>query len=261
MKSTPEYPTILCIGGLDPSGGAGLPADARAAKHFGVHACCVTTAVIAQNTRGVFQVEAVSPQLLQAQLENLLEDIAPRAVKIGMLPNSDSVEIVAACLKSLNLPIILDPVFAPSSGADFSDDATIQSIVAHLFPLCELVTPNLLEAQRLCDFAIIDTQSATEAAKRIRDLGARNILIKGGHAEESDEVCDWLWNGEDLKTFCAPRIGGTEVRGTGCLLASAIAAQRACGTDLETATRDAKMWLTEKIREAKEIGKGRRVAV
>ena len=261
MKSTPEYPVVLCIGGGDPSGGAGLPADARAAAAFGVHTCCVTTAVIAQNTRGVLQAEAVSPVLLRAQLENLLEDITPHAIKIGMLPNADSVEIVADILKPLNLPIVLDPVFAPSSGDEFSDDSTIESIVAHLFPLCELVTPNLIEARRLCSFAIIDTQSATEAAQKIHDLGARNVLIKGGHTDNLDEVCDWLWNGEELKTLCAPRVGGIEVRGTGCLLASAIAAQRARSIELESATRAAKIWLTEKIRDAQEVGKGRRVAV
>jgi hydroxymethylpyrimidine/phosphomethylpyrimidine kinase len=144
-----HLPCVLTIGGLDPSGGAGLPADARAIRAFGAHPCAVTTAVIAQNTQGVALVEAVSRNMLRTQLLNLLDDITPGAIKIGMLPNQELVQIVVEILQDLRIPIVLDPVFAPSSGAAFSDDCAVRLIASQLLPLCALVTPNILEAVRL----------------------------------------------------------------------------------------------------------------
>lgn len=253
---------VYTVGGLDPSGGAGLPADARACRAFGIHACAIATAVIAQNTRGVARVEAVSPQMLRVQIENLCEDIAPHAIKIGMLPNMESVEIVCALLRVLDVPIVLDPVFAPSSGNDFSDDETITAIARGLFPMCELVTPNILEASRLCGFAIKNLDDMKRAAREIiARFGAQRVLVKGGHLPQSPEVIDVLCNANSIIELRAPRIEGIEVRGTGCLLASAIAAQLAQNIEIETAVRHAKTWLTSQIQNAQAIGKGRRVAV
>lgn len=253
---------MMGIGGLDPSGGAGLPADTRAAAAFGVHLCGVTTAVIAQNTRGVQAIEPVSPVMLRAQLTNLLNDVRPQSVKIGMLPSVEAVEIVAEALRSLPpLPIVLDTVFAPSSGLTFSGDDTIAAIVEHLFPLCELVTPNRGETARLCAIDAIAAESAEQAAQLIGSLGPRHVLIKGGHApDDAFEVADWLWDGELLMELCAPRVRGYEVRGTGCLLATALAAQLGQGVEIHTATANAKEWLTEQIWRAEPIGGGRRIA-
>ena len=266
LTRTVSTRVVFTIGGLDPSGGAGLPADARACAAFGVHACAIATAVIAQNTRGVARVEVVSPQMLRAQFENLREDIAPHAVKIGMLPNVESVEIVAAQLQLLNrvleVPTVLDPVFAPSSGDDFSDDETVKYIAHKLFPLCELITPNILEASRLCGFAIEDVDDMKRAAREIiARFGAQRVLVKGGHLPQNAEVVD-VWGDADLIVeLRAPRIEGREVRGTGCLLASAIAAQLAQKVEAETAARHAKIWLSSRIKNAQVLGKGRRVAV
>ena len=252
---------VYTIGGLDPSGGAGIPADARACRAFGVHACAIATAVIAQNTRGVSRVEAVSAAMLRAQLENLAEDIAPHAIKIGMLPNAEAVEIVARQLRVLDVPTVLDPVFAPSSGNNFSDDETIQTIVRELFPLCDLVTPNTVEASKLCGFEIENLNDMKRAGQEIIALGAQRVLVKGGHLPQSHEVVDILCDVTSATELRAPRIEGVEVRGTGCLLASAIAAQLAQSIEIETAVRDAKTWLASQIQDAQMIGNGRRVAV
>ncbi|HVF09634.1 MAG TPA: hydroxymethylpyrimidine/phosphomethylpyrimidine kinase, partial [Abditibacteriaceae bacterium] len=178
---------MLAIGGLDPSGGAGLPADTRAAAAFGVHCCGVATAVIAQNTRGVAVIEPVSPTLLTAQLDNLLEDIAPRAIKIGMLPSAAAVEIVLQRLRRMgSTPLIIDTVFAPSSGPRFADDETVRAIVKHLLPLAEVITPNIPEAERLIGTLIPDRDSMRAAARLIHErYGARHVLLKGGHLPDA----------------------------------------------------------------------------
>ncbi len=260
-----DLPCVLAIGGLDPSGGAGLPADARAIAAFGGHCCGVATAVIAQNTHGVAVFEAVSQKLLMAQLDHLLEDITPRAVKIGMLPNVGTVAIVTGRLRQLrDVPIILDTVFAPSHGPRFADNATVMHIVKSLMPLADIVTPNIPEAVQLTDQPISDRESMIAAAQLIRRrYGPRHVLLKGGHwpqdAEEAEAV-DVLVDAQNVIELRAPRVAGYEVRGTGCLLASAIAAQRGQGISAEDAARRAKSWLTEQIKDAKVVGHGRRVA-
>jgi hydroxymethylpyrimidine/phosphomethylpyrimidine kinase len=267
---------MVAIGGLDPSAGAGLPADARAAAAFGVHCCGVTTAVIAQNTRGVATIEPVSPALLAAQLDNLLEDITPRAVKIGMLPDAESAQVIAQRLRQMSsTPLIIDTVFAPSSGPIFADGETVQAIIEHLLPLAEMVTPNIPEAERLIGTSIPSRDAMRAAVQHIHEhYGARYVLLKGGHLpsaavldEELNDreiVCDALdlfYDGRQLIEMRLPRVPGVEVRGTGCMLASAIAAQRAREVAVLNAAWRAKAWLTEEIANAQSVGKGRRIAV
>ena len=263
MSTRNALPCVLAIGGLDPSGGAGLPADARAMTAFGAHCCAIATAVIAQNTCGVRRVEEVSSEMLRAQIENLLEDIAPRAIKIGMIANAEQVEVLRDVLTNWrDIPVVLDPVFAPSSGEEFSDSETVQAIARELFPLCALVTPNAVEAARLCGFAVSNVEEMQNSARFIQEeYGANRVLVKGGHLPQSNEVVDVLLNGETFSLFRAPRISGEEVRGTGCLLASAIAAQVAQNIAMEIAVERAKIWLSTQIRDAQKIGKGRRVAL
>lgn len=257
-------PCVLAIGGLDPSGGAGLPADARAMAAFGAHCCAVTTAVIAQNTSGVAAIEAVSPAMFAAQFDNLIEDIQPRAIKIGMLPNVEIVHCLIPRLQALRgIPIIIDTVFAPSSGPQFSDSATVDLIAKQLLPLAELITPNIIEAAQLYGQPITDWKAVIAAAQEIQSrYGPAYVLLKGGHwtGIDSSEAMDLLVSANEQWELRAPRIMGYEVRGTGCLLASAIAAQRAQGVPILEATRAAKAWLTGQIQNAKVIGQGRRVA-
>lgn len=268
------FPCVLTIGGTDPSGGAGLTVDARACTAFGTHALPVVTAVVAQNTQGVLEWEAVSSTLLASQLDHLLSDITPQAVKTGLIPNAEAVKIIAARLEKLHVPIIVDPVFAPSSGKTFSDDETLIALKEYLIPICELVTPNWLELlslnldQLITNVPITDWQSDAEYgvikihAILFSGLLSQYVLLKGGDASEiSGEACDLLCGNEEFQWFSAPRVPGIEVRGTGCMLASAIAAQRAQGIELTQAIHNAKLWLTNQIKNAQPIGKGRRVAV
>lgn len=261
---------VLTIGGLDPSGGAGLTADARAIAAFGAHALPVITAVVAQNTRGVRAWEAVKPELLAAQLDTILEDVRPYAIKIGMLPGVAEAEVVAARLRWLRehtpaLLIVIDPVFAPSSGPAFSDDATVKAIANHLLPLCEVVMPNVPEAARLSGLpAARDVDEMQQVCRVLHErFGPRYVLLKGGHLAESEsagQAIDLLFDGTTFHELRAPWIKGYETRGTGCLLASALAAQRAQGVTMLEATQHAKQWLNRAIAGAQPIGKGRRVA-
>jgi len=265
----PNTPPIcaLAVAGLDPCGGAGLLADARAMRAFGVHACCVATALTAQNTRSVHRVEPASPAMLRAQLEAVLEDIEVRAIKIGVLPSVGAAQLVAQVLEDAQgsrgrLPVIFDTVFAPSGGEAFLDEAAALATVQVLGPLCELLTPNLPEAQLLCGFEIGSAEGIERAAREIRErFGSAQVLIKGGHAAAfSSSTCsDWLWNGREIIGFSSPRLAVPEARGTGCLLSSAIAAQRARGLELSQAVHNAKSWLGEQLPRAGAIGHGRRV--
>ena len=256
-RTLARRPVVLCIGGTDPSGGAGLPADARAAAAFGAHCCGVVTAVVAQNTRGAARCDAVSPEMLRMQLENLLEDIAPDAVKTGLLPSARHVEIVAQICGQLNVPLIVDTVFAPTSGVRFCDEDTVEAVKKLLLPRADLVTPNCDEAEILCGFAIQNEEDVARAIHFIRDRwGASAVLLKGGHGNGEESVDFLLTEKETL--LRAPRLA-LEVRGTGCQLATAIAAQRACGVAVEESAQRAKAWLWQELRDAMQIGGGRRV--
>lgn len=263
-----SIPCVLTIGGLDPSGGAGLPADARACMAFGAHALGITTAVIAQNTRGVQTWRAVSDAMLAAQLDNLLSDIAPRAIKIGMQPTVGHVEIIVSKIDALrdklmhDVPLVLDTVFAPSHGRRFVSGPAIAAIQKYVVPRCDLVTPNISEAEQLCGRELSDWNAVRDAAREIHDrFGARHVLLKGGHWNDPQESIDLFFDGHELIELRAPRVLGYEVRGTGCLLASAIAAQRAQNVAPLEAAQNAKAWLLEKIKTAHAIGGGRRVAI
>ncbi len=256
-------PTVLCIGGLDPSGGAGLFADARACAAFGTLALPVATAIVPQNTRGVKSIEAVVPQVIAAQIETLLEDIAPAAVKIGLIPNALAVEAIAACLQSLRgaVPIVIDTVFAPTSGPIFNDEATIELLGSQLLSMATVVTPNALEARRLGAGEIGDLEEMKRAARLIFErTGAQNVLLKGGHVDDPEFAVDLLFDGAEWVELRARREKGYEVRGTGCLLASALAANAANGKTPRDAARDAKAWLSAQFRGARVVGGGRRVA-
>lgn len=260
---TPSTPILLCIGGLDPSGGAGISADARAAGAFGAHALCVATAIVAQNTCGVALVEPVSPAVLRTQIETLLQDIRPGAIKIGMIPNLAAVEILSQILRPLHasIPIVIDTVFAPTTGLAFNDSLTIEAISAQLLPLAAVVTPNAIEAAQLGAPSWNDRESMERAALMIlQRSGAKSVLLKGGHSADTEFSTDLFCDGTEFLELRAPRQHGFEVRGTGCLLASAIATRLATGKMPLEAASEAKTWLTREFQNARIIGGGRRIA-
>lgn len=260
---TNSVPTLLCIGGLDPSGGAGIGADARAAHAFGAHALCVATAIVAQNTRGVALVEPVSPAVLRKQIEVLLEDIRPGAIKIGMIPNLAAIEVLHRVLRPLHasIPIVIDTVFAPTSGLAFNDAKTIEAIVEQMLPLATVVTPNAIEARQLGAPAWSDAASMQRAAMSVlASSGAKAVFLKGGHSDDAEFSTDLFCDGKDFLELRAPRKNEFKVRGTGCLLASAIAAGLAAGALPMEAAQSAKIWLTREFQNARIVGGGRRIA-
>jgi hydroxymethylpyrimidine/phosphomethylpyrimidine kinase len=273
---------VLCIAGFDPSGGAGLLADARACAAMQAHAVCVQTALVPQNTRGVHSIAAVTPELVLLQARTLLDDIPVSAIKVGLIPNlavlDAIVEIVTPLIKKKGIPLVVDPVLAPSNGPAFTDDTEAQAILDRLFPLATLVTPNTIEAARLSAYPIESVKEMEGAARaRWERTQACAVLVKGGHvapveAKRSVDqrsggeknpgllVQDVFFDGKNLRELRSPYVEGAEVRGTGCMLASAIAAQLAHGVAPFDAARLAKNWLTKRIETAHSVGQGRRIA-
>lgn len=263
----PKTAIVLCIAGFDPCGGAGLLADARAVAAFGAYALGVQTALVPQNTVGVAALYPTAPAVLRQQLETLRKDIAFDAVKIGLLPDGASIEIVGEFLcarrKVGPLPIVVDPVLAPTRGQSWSDDSTLAALREQIFPLATMLTPNVPEAQILSGRAINDLAAMQNVARDLRiSSGAEIVLLKGGHLENlPSEAIDVYCAENQIELLNAPRIANVGVRGTGCLLASALAAQLAQGLEPLEATRRAKDWMTTQWRNARAIGQGRRVAM
>lgn len=262
-QNLPNKPAIvLCIAGFDPSGGAGLLADARAVADWGAYALCAQTALVPQNTQGVHAIAATPPDLLRLQLEILAQDIVFDAIKIGLLPDVASITIVGEFLARWKVPVVLDPVLAPTRGQSWSDESTHAAMRELIFPLCTMITPNVPEAQILGECEITNSDEMERAA---RDLcaksGAQIVLIKGGHLENTPTVDDVYADANGATWLRAPRVEGRGVRGTGCLLASAIAAQLAQNIEPLQAAKTAKIWMTEQWRDARPIGQGRRVAI
>lgn len=246
-----RYPTILTIAGSDGSGGAGIQADIKTAAALGCHALCVITAVTAQNTRKVASVHQLGEECLREQFSALYEDIEIDAVKIGMLGDRTTVGVVAELLALLpaGTPVVLDTVLRSSSGTALLEPGDRAFFVERLFPLATLVTPNLPEAAALLGLERQPgTRDETErAARALAGLGARSVLLKGGHAEGGG-CSDCLLHEGQTKWFTAERIDSPNTHGTGCTLSSAVASLLAKGEGMEEAVRQAKAYTTEAIR-------------
>ncbi|MEZ5463840.1 MAG: bifunctional hydroxymethylpyrimidine kinase/phosphomethylpyrimidine kinase [Lysobacteraceae bacterium] len=228
----------LTIAGSDSGGGAGIQADLQTFAAFDLHGLSAITALTAQNTRGVRAVQSASPELIAAQLDALFEDFVIGAVKIGMLGDAASIRTVADGLRRhAPVAVVLDPVMIATSGAALIDPEAIETLVEQLFPLATLITPNLPEASRLLGSDPIDPRSMTDTAAALRELGASAVLLKGGHASGL-EVVDLLDDGTRAHRFIHPRLAG-EGHGTGCTLASAVAAGIARGDGLVESCRTA----------------------
>lgn len=250
---------LLIVAGSDSGGGAGIQADIKTASAFGVYAMTAITAVTVQNTLGVSGWHAVPPETVSAQIDACLCDIGADAIKTGMLGDAAMVETVAARLrdKAAGIPLVLDPVMVAKGGAKLLADEAVNAIRTRLLPLATLVTPNLPECEALIGFAPATDADAREAAKKFHALGARHVLFKGGHAG-GDTVRDTLTDGETgaLIVLEAPRIETRHTHGTGCTLASAIAAGLAQKRPLEEAVRRAHAYVQEAIRTAPGLGAG-----
>ena len=248
--------TALTIAGSDSGGGAGIQADLKTFAACGVYGTSAITAVTAQNTLGVTAWEPVSTELVIAQIEAVAGDIPPAAVKTGMLATAAIVEAVSAAIEGLDLPnLVVDPVMVAKGGDRLLRDDAVAAMKTHLFRLAEVLTPNIPEAEALTGMRITSVDDMLAAARRIREMGPRVVIVKGGHAashESVDVVC--LPHAEfELR---GPRIATVHTHGTGCTFASAIAAYLALGRPLEEAIREARSYLEGAIRHAPGLGAG-----
>jgi hydroxymethylpyrimidine/phosphomethylpyrimidine kinase len=253
-----EPKVCLTIAGLDPSGGAGIVADIKTFTRFGCFSAAAITSVTFQNTTAVFGAVHQSGDAVRRQVEPVFDDYDVAAVKTGMLPTGDVIETVADVLAERGVEtLVVDPVVRSTSGFDLIDDQALRVLITKLFPIATVVTPNIPEAERIAGLKITSEADIVVAARRMSELGAKNVLIKGGHFRETagSSIDHLFTNGEHLRletTF----IDTTATHGTGCTLAAAITAGLALGKDLFDAVEDAKAFVHEAIRTAPMLGKG-----
>jgi hydroxymethylpyrimidine/phosphomethylpyrimidine kinase len=248
--------TALTIAGSDSGAGAGIQADLKTFAAHGVYGTTAITAVTAQNTLGVTMFEAVSADLVTAQIEAVVADIGAHAAKTGMLANAAIVEAVAAAVKELDVPLlVVDPVMIAKSGDRLIDDEAVGSLKTELLRQAFLVTPNSPEAEALSGVRIQRDEDRREAARRIASLGVTAVLIKGGHYP-SDDIVDLLYEHGTFVEFRHPRVPGRHTHGTGCTFSAAITSHLALGRSLHDAIPRAQRYVADAIREAPNLGKG-----
>ncbi|MEM1040570.1 MAG: bifunctional hydroxymethylpyrimidine kinase/phosphomethylpyrimidine kinase [Pseudomonadota bacterium] len=251
-------PIALTIAGSDSGGGAGIQADLKTMSALGVYGASVITAITAQNTLGVTAVHDIPTDIVAAQFDAVCDDLAVDAIKIGMLSSVALVETVARKLAERpNIPTVLDPVMVAESGDSLLAEDAVSAIRNHLFPLATLITPNLHEAAKLLGSDMADTPAAmAEHAHALRALGAKAVLLKGGHSASQDAADIFVDLDGREHWFSAPFIDTKNTHGTGCSLSSAIASGLAKGLALNEAIGAAKTWLTNAIDHADTLSIG-----
>ena len=247
---------LLTIAGSDSSGGAGIQADLKTFAAHGVFGMSVITAVTAQNTCGVTAVQDISPEIITAQMDAVFSDIRVDAVKIGMVSRSESIRAIAEGLKKWKPPVIVvDPVMISKSGYPLLQPEACETLIRELLPLATLLTPNLPEAEAICGFAIHSEPDMEKAARIILDLGAKAVLVKGGHLE-GNRADDYLFDGAKGIWLAGERIATEHTHGTGCTLSSALASNLAKGLSLAEAVQAGKIYVTTGIQYGLALGKG-----
>jgi hydroxymethylpyrimidine/phosphomethylpyrimidine kinase len=246
--------TALTIAGSDPSGGAGIQADLKTFHQRGVYGTSVLTLVTVQNTQRVTSVEMMAPKLVADQLDAVLEDIPPGAAKTGALGNQEIVEMLSGRAQRFQFPLVVDPVMISKHGQPLMTEGARSAFAALLLPCAFLITPNLYEAGELAHMPVSDLAAMKEAAVRIAGMGAKAVLIKGGHLE-SDAVDVLYWQG-GFAYYRAARIATIHTHGTGCTFSACITAELAKGLDLPDAVAVAKKFVTQAIETNPGLGKG-----
>jgi hydroxymethylpyrimidine/phosphomethylpyrimidine kinase len=247
----------LTIAGSDSGGGAGIQADIKTFHQFGVFGTSVITAITAQNTLGVREWEAVRPELVKSQIDAVVSDLRPAAFKTGMLATRPIIDAVARAISDYKLaPYVLDPVMVATSGDMLIEKDAVEAIRHGLLPLAALVTPNADEARVLTGITISGEAEMQRAAEMIASIGAKAVLIKGGHVGEADlQIVDCLYDGE-FTFFRHARISTRNTHGTGCTLSAAITASLANGVALREAVSIAIDFVHEAIASAPDLGRG-----
>lgn len=249
----------LTIAGSDSGGGAGIQADLKTFSALGIYGASAVTALTAQNTRGVQAIHDVPADFVTAQCDSVFSDLAVRAVKIGMLGRVAVIEAVADALDrhAGAIPVVLDPVMVATSGDRLLGDEAVGALRGRLMRRADLVTPNLPEAAVLLGEAVAEGVEAAEAqGRRLLALGARAVLVKGGHGREAESV-DVLVTADSVQRLAAPRVATANTHGTGCTLSAAVAAGLAGGLSLVEAVEQAKSYVSGAIAAADRLAVGR----
>jgi len=251
-----SVPVVLSIAGSDSGGGAGIQGDIKAIQACGGFAATVITAVTAQHTRGVTHVYPVPVPAIEAQLAAVLDDIAVRAIKTGMLGDAATIAAIARRLAQLPaLPLVVDPVMRSKGGHPLLADAAVASLRSELLPLAHVLTPNAPEAEALVGAPVRTAADAEQAALRLRELGARAVVLKGGHLDDPTRSADLLVCDAGTWWFEGPRLATRHTHGTGCTFASALATLLALGDPLPQAVSRAKAYVTGAIAGALSIAR------
>jgi hydroxymethylpyrimidine/phosphomethylpyrimidine kinase len=248
---------VLIIAGSDSGGGAGIQADIKTVTMLDAYAATAITALTAQNTEGVFGVLPIPPDFIRRQIEVVLDDIGADAIKTGMLHDATVIEAITAVLqkRAAGIPLVVDPVMVAKGGARLIDPDALDALKRLLIARADILTPNLPEAEILCGATIGDTAQMQAAGETLRGLGCRVVLVKGGHLT-GDSVSDVLVTNAGARVWESPRIATRHTHGTGCTLASAIAAGLAQGLDIETAVDQARVYVQRAIASAPGLGRG-----
>jgi hydroxymethylpyrimidine/phosphomethylpyrimidine kinase len=245
----------LTIAGSDSGGGAGIQADLKTFAALGIYGTSAITAITAQNTVGVTQVLALSPNLVGAQIDAVIDDIGAHALKTGMLANAAIIEAVAKKIQQHRLKnLVVDPVMVATSGDLLIKKNAVATLRTRLIPLAAVVTPNIPEAEELTGMELRTSEHITEAARRIVGMGAKSVVIKGGHLK--GPAVDLFYDGKTFSMLLAPRLRTKNTHGTGCTFSAAIAAYLAKGETSASAVSRAKQYITRAIRAGFVVGAG-----
>lgn len=246
----------LTIAGSDSGGGAGIQADLKTFHQYNVYGTSVLTSVTAQNTCGVSAIHSIPAEMVRAQWDAVIQDLPPAAIKSGMVCNSEVIQVISDGLRMLQgTPYILDPVMISTQGQRLIDESAQSAIVEFLVPLATVLTPNLPEAEALTGRRVRDVAGMRDAGKALLDMGARAVLLKGGHLPGS-RITDLLLTADDISEWHRPRLKTRHTHGTGCTLAAAIAAALARGDTLYESVDLALGFVARAIDSAPGIGSG-----
>ncbi len=246
---------VLSIAGSDCSGGAGIQADLKTFSAHGVFGMSVIVSVVAENTSRVIDIQDITPDMIQKQIDAVFEDIEVDAVKIGMLSTPSCMEAVAEKLHQYGPGnIVIDPVMYAKNGCPLMNPDAVDTLIKVIIPCADVLTPNIPEAEKISRMSILNIGDMETAAKRIHEMGCKSIIVKGGHAEGN--AVDVLYDGQHFYYYETQRINTKNTHGTGCTFSSAIASNLALGLSVPEATERAKQYVTTAIEHSLAIGKG-----
>ena len=252
-------PNVLSIAGSDPSGGAGIQADLKTFTALGCYGMAALTSLTVQNTRHVLDVFHLEADFVEAQIRAIFEDIDVDALKIGMVGNARTITMLAELLEDIKPRfVVLDPVMVATSGDALISNHAVDIMKDKLIPLCDVLTPNIPEAEKLTGETLVNSDDLEELAANVCALGCKAVLLKGGHAFSDSQATDVLYREGGVQTFSVPRIVTNNTHGTGCTLSAALTCFVALGHELPEAAKLAKAYITEALRhsEALNVGHG-----